>query len=393
MKKKQFIFTLLMALNASAQDVIVKKDGTPILTKVLEVNTNNVKYKKHGNQNGPTYTIAISDILSLTYDNGDKENFDNAANTLTETKPAAGGNGPQGLVQLPPDVRNVEIIRQYSTIYQPTEKIKRSNSTPKNCFVFWGVKENSVMSNDELEMTIERHEQISPYSTFKLVKWFSYYIKLYNKTDKTIYIDKGNCFRIFPNTSAYTYYAPSEQTTVTKGNNTGASMNMGAVAGALGIGGIAGQLASGLNVGGGTQHSTSTTYIQQRILAIPPHSFQYLSEDRYVQTKGGIESQYKLVESAEHMNFPSIKLKLPSITSCGEPQVFSEHESSDGIQYIITYSLSDSFSSYSCLTCNMYIKEMIGCKIGFVGESVKSFQKYINDLDDFCIVGFDILSK
>jgi len=38
-----------------AQDVIVKKDGSTILAKVLEVNTDNIKYKKHSNQNGPTY--------------------------------------------------------------------------------------------------------------------------------------------------------------------------------------------------------------------------------------------------------------------------------------------------------------------------------------------------
>lgn len=45
---------------ASAQDVIVKKDGSTIVSKVLEVNTDNIKYKKFSNQNGPTYTISIS---------------------------------------------------------------------------------------------------------------------------------------------------------------------------------------------------------------------------------------------------------------------------------------------------------------------------------------------
>lgn len=35
---------------ASAQDVIVKKDGSTILSKVIEIGTTEVKYKKWNNQ-------------------------------------------------------------------------------------------------------------------------------------------------------------------------------------------------------------------------------------------------------------------------------------------------------------------------------------------------------
>lgn len=40
---------------ATAQDVIVKRDGSTIISKVLEVNTGDIKYKKFSNQGGPTY--------------------------------------------------------------------------------------------------------------------------------------------------------------------------------------------------------------------------------------------------------------------------------------------------------------------------------------------------
>ncbi len=384
-----------MALGANAQDVIVKKDGTPILTKVLEVNTDNVKYKKHGNQDGPTYTIAISDILSLTYANGDKEDFGNTTATPGETPSSTDGNSnadaPQGLIQLPPDAHNAEIIRRYNAIYQPTNKIGHSSTKPKNFFIIWGVKENSLMSNDELEMTIEPKNLFEPMVGVHR----TYYIKLQNKTDKTIYIDRGNCFRILSGKSAYTYYDPSEQTTITNGNSTGASMNMGAVAGALGVGGVAGQLASGLTVGGSNQHSVSTTYSQQRILAIPPHSFQYLTEEKYVKVKGNKWGNHKLVEDAE--TFSNLSPTLPEISSCGELKVFTEQNTPDNMQYIITYSTSEGFSSYSCLTCNMYIKEVIGCKIklmtkefnNFLAGASKKYEKSFNDLDDYGIVGVE----
>ena len=77
MKFKRLLSALVVlnAMTLAAQDVIVKKDGTPILTKVLEVNTDNVKYKKFDNPKGPTYSILISEILSLKYANGKMEDF------------------------------------------------------------------------------------------------------------------------------------------------------------------------------------------------------------------------------------------------------------------------------------------------------------------------------
>ncbi len=70
-----FIFT--SALTVSAQDVIVKKDGSTILSKVIEIGTTEVKYKKWNNQNGPNYTIAKSDVQAINYENGEKETFGN----------------------------------------------------------------------------------------------------------------------------------------------------------------------------------------------------------------------------------------------------------------------------------------------------------------------------
>ena len=45
---------------------------------------------------------------------------------------------------------------------------------------------------------------------------------------------------------------------------------MGSVAGALGIGGVLGTLANGVNVGGASSTGTSTTTYSQRVISIPP---------------------------------------------------------------------------------------------------------------------------
>ena len=75
--KNVLIFVVLLAstLSASAQDVIVKKDGSTILSKVIEIGTTEVKYKKWNNQNGPNYTISKSEVQAINYENGEKETF------------------------------------------------------------------------------------------------------------------------------------------------------------------------------------------------------------------------------------------------------------------------------------------------------------------------------
>ena len=201
MRKIILLFTLFLCIKTNAQDVIVKKDGTPILTKVLEVNTDNVKYKKHGNPDGPTYTIAISDILTLTYANGDKENFSNTsqksdvANLPTDENTS--NDNSQRFVELPPDDNNAGIIKEYNKVYQPTKKIGHSNENATRCFILCGVKDNSLMSNSEIEMRFVAKSVEDKEMGCNTAVWTArrYLLTLINKTDKTIYIDKGNCFR------------------------------------------------------------------------------------------------------------------------------------------------------------------------------------------------------
>ena len=63
----------------SAQDIITKNDGTDIQAKVLEVGQSQISYKKFSNPNGPTYTLNLSDILMITYENGEREMYDTTA--------------------------------------------------------------------------------------------------------------------------------------------------------------------------------------------------------------------------------------------------------------------------------------------------------------------------
>lgn len=69
------IVCLLYGCILSAQDIITKKDGTDIQAKVTEVGESQISYKKFSNLNGPVYTINISDIIMITYENGEREMY------------------------------------------------------------------------------------------------------------------------------------------------------------------------------------------------------------------------------------------------------------------------------------------------------------------------------
>lgn len=66
------------------------KDGSIIKAKVSAVGTAEIKYKKWENQNGPSYALAISDILAITYQNGEREVFDEPINTGNRLSPQQG---------------------------------------------------------------------------------------------------------------------------------------------------------------------------------------------------------------------------------------------------------------------------------------------------------------
>ena len=75
MKKILLILMTIFSMVSMAQDVVVLKDGDVIQTKVVEVGENEVKYKKWENIDGPTYTMSISKILAINYQNGTKDSF------------------------------------------------------------------------------------------------------------------------------------------------------------------------------------------------------------------------------------------------------------------------------------------------------------------------------
>jgi len=69
------ILVSIFALEISAQDLLIKRNGDELETKILEINVQDIKYKRFDNLDGPVITILKSDVFMIKFENGTTETF------------------------------------------------------------------------------------------------------------------------------------------------------------------------------------------------------------------------------------------------------------------------------------------------------------------------------
>ena len=82
MKKILPIITTFLALNflgnVKAQDTLFLKNGTVVPSKILQVSSSEISYKRMDNPDGPTFTTPSSDIFVVKYQNGVRDTIKTA---------------------------------------------------------------------------------------------------------------------------------------------------------------------------------------------------------------------------------------------------------------------------------------------------------------------------
>lgn len=75
MKKIALLLLLLCAVcsQVQAQDVIVKKDGSTIVCRVLETTNTSVFYQSWSNPSSPTQVIRMTEVANINYEKGKQE--------------------------------------------------------------------------------------------------------------------------------------------------------------------------------------------------------------------------------------------------------------------------------------------------------------------------------
>ena len=379
---------------ASAQDLIVKKDGTVIQSKVTKVGTTEVEYKKWSNQDGPQYSIAVADILAINYQNGEKETFENVSASGKSQTAKSEADGQQSIVQVKPEdlspeakAANDALIAKYneSVSYDILEKHQKEigKKTANRGIACLQVAPNSLLTDGDIELICEigrlyKNNKNSPaeWSLDNYQSNIPYFVtnnpaisfSIKNKTNQTIYLDLANTFYVSLGQSIC-YYIPSS-TTNSHSSSGGGSINLGAVTGALGVGGAVGTIANGFNVGGGSTNTTTNTTYSQRIVAIAPQSTinltpQYLFCNNEKRLMEGL--RYDLVSTSlagnsyDYCVYANFSSKSQSgQMRIGDNYVYSIDNSPVKLSFIVAYSKSEQCTNEHVLQSHYYLSSILG---------------------------------
>lgn len=386
MKAKKLIALAALCIAgsyASAQDLIVKKDGSVIQAKVTKIGTSEVEYKKWSNQNGPQYSIAVADILAINYQNGEKETFENVGANLTANETPSNNDAKVNPIEEKPvaSTDNAELIAKYNNQVVQSRMYKAKEKQAKCLLPIYGLTSNSIISDENLCISIQNvcpdFDRKKPQAGGGVQ---GYVIKLTNKTNSNIYIDLANTFKIDDRGNSTPYYS-NKTYTVSSSSSSGGSVNVGAVANTLGIGGAVGTLANGVNVGGGSTSGTTVSQTEERIIIIPPQGTASLPLEKVAQKKTIIELPEVFVASI----IPSINVNLNEYKD-----ICTEQNSTSIYKRIITYSTCPDFKSYKRLNIGFFLKGVLGCKssVGVLGFTSIPHPSLFNATDwNYLILG------
>lgn len=397
MKATRFFILAIACMSnvyASAQDLIVKKDGSVIQAKVTKIGTSEVEYKKWSNQDGPQYSIAVTDIFAINYQNGERETFENVCNNGDGRAVKVETNGQQAVVQvkiedLSPEAKaaNDALVAQYNdqVDFNILEKYQDEVGKKKaeRGTALLKVANNSILSDDNIEVrcitgSLRKASKNSP------ARWAShnycdnppYFItdnpailfSIRNKTNQTIYLDLANTFYVTMGQSTC-FYIPTSTTNLHSSSG-GGSVNLGAVTGALGIGGAVGTLSNGINIGGSSTNTTSSTTYSQRIIAVAPQSMvhlspQYLFCNEMRKIFNGLWYYYVSSSIASNsydycvsVNFPSKSDEGPMML--GDNYRYSYENSPVKMSFFVAYSTSEQCTKENVLYSYFYLSDIFG---------------------------------
>lgn len=68
-----FVFLFAFSLSSFSQDILYLGDGSKIEGQVIEINADNIKYKKASNPEGPLYSFKRNEVVLIAFANGEHE--------------------------------------------------------------------------------------------------------------------------------------------------------------------------------------------------------------------------------------------------------------------------------------------------------------------------------
>lgn len=350
-------------------DRIILKSGEMLEVYNVEVGPSSVYYTTTPDGD-ESLRVKKSDVFAVKIGDGEMQTLTEASATPAApaaAQPAAPAhNGPQEIKKAPAE-NNVALKSAYSANQYYIKDIakKKAKNAPKSAILTFRFTDGSVLSNEDVEFTFEPgvyvdHETWTPLMQIKrmsncLIPSVEFRISVTNKTDKVLYMDLANCTRS-SDVRGYRAFYDGTQTYETQGSSSGAGVNLGAVAGALGIGGAVGTLASGIGIGGSSSSSTTTVKGQQRILVLPPNSTVILPPEM-------APGQYNKDKSFPYYERLSERNEIARFADKFEGHeeyemlTYTEEDTPARVNYLFTYSDRQDFATYVQPRISLYAAE------------------------------------
>ncbi|MBQ2906901.1 MAG: hypothetical protein II981_01370 [Bacteroidales bacterium] len=137
-------------------------------------------------------------------------------------------------------------------------------------------------------------------------------VVVYNKTDEIMTIDQTKSFFVSSSGKSQSYFDPTIRTisqTNSSSTSRGTSVNLGAIANVLGVGGTVGSLLYGVNVGGGSSNGVAVTEVTQMAdqptVSLAPRSYAAMSKtfNEPMIGRDVISTNLEMTEKTSHCNF------------------------------------------------------------------------------------------
>ncbi len=385
-------FTILCMLTATAQDIIVKIDGDTLRVYDLKINAKFITYRERPGKESPSRRIGKAKVLSVKKGNGksvaisrptvkpvsvvaaaakqtDVPSVEKIVATPAEKQPEKphkiSREKPKGEVKRAVAEDNVKLIEKYNNSHDGYDGKKQKSSNARCAVAIMGVTLGSVLSNEDVEIELSAIGRRNGAS-------LPYKIYVRNKSDKMIYLDLENCFRVYNDGTFRPYYSGKQIRRDKKSNNKVTVSNKITASHSRRDGGnrISTSYDATLTLDDRVQ--TSQVVKEQKSIAIPPKGKAALPPRIYLDANDEIVEEYDFFSTT--LQYPFNVWQLVNVTESQTPYKNS---------FIITYSPDKNFDVYSTVNFGLYLKQMIG-----LGTTFSRFnEKLIKGYDRYTICG------
>ena len=346
---------------ASAQDVLITKEGDAMKVWGIEVSNSAIFYRESEAQDAAIKRFDKKDVLMIKYQDGRKVIIgEESEQPVLAAEPASNTSAPAGNVADPE--ANRELINSIKS-NKVEFASKPSNSEAGMLFCQYMPKSNAVMADKNVSFTVTTESVIThSKGSLRSVNDMKVCVAVKNSSSKTIYIDLGNTF-LTRGGQSLAYYVPTV-TSHTDGTSSGVGVNMGAVAGALGIGGPVGTLARGVGISSGSSATTTTTTVAQRVVAVPPMSKKRLDAPTTLFPLKDNSWSDENIKYAGGYRDLSLFLDKSEMLKIGECRELDENFEVGAFSVVVTYADNEAMNQSQMLNADFTIQRIIGTKTG-----------------------------